>query len=100
MLAGLVLVFAMLAVLWGLSRESDPANEEPLSSETPEVGVSGTDTANSTTVVSTTASTTTGASTTASEQRFVNGVQGPVLGDGVDGVVVQMDDSTMRQIDL
>jgi hypothetical protein len=105
MLAGLILAFAMLAVLWGLTKEGGPADEEPLSSETPEVRVGGADPLTSTRVVTTTASTTTastttGAETTASEQLFVNGVQGPVLGDGVDGVLVQLFGWTMRQIDL
>jgi len=100
MLAGLVLVFAMVAVLWGLSREDDPADEEPLSSETPEDGILAADPATSTTAVATTASPTTGAPTTTSEEGFVNGVQGPVLGDGVDGVLVQIGALSMRQIDL
>jgi hypothetical protein len=90
MLAGLVLVFAMVAVLWGLSRESDPADEEPLNSETPEEEVGGTDPA----------STTTGAATTTSEQLFVNGVRGPVLGADVDGVLVNITAWVMHQIDL
>lgn len=100
MLAALILVFAMLAVLWGLSRQGDPADEEPLSSETPEEGVGGTDPTTSTAVVTTTGSTTTGAPTTASEQRFVNDVQGPVLGNGVDGVLVHINVRAMQRIDL
>jgi hypothetical protein len=92
MLAGLIVVFAMLAVLWGLSRDGDPADEEPLGSETPEDGVSGTD-----------------PSTGAPTQLFVNGAHGPVLGDGIDGVLVQLINrivrqttivSSMQQIDL
>ena len=100
MLAGLVLVFAMLAVLWVLSRDGDPVDDEPLSSETPEVGILAADATTSTTVVATTASTATGAPTRAFEQLFVNDVQGPVLGDGVDGVLVRIDASTLQHIDL
>jgi hypothetical protein len=100
MLAGLLLVFAMLAVLWGLSRQGDPADDAPLSSETQDQGILAADPATSTTAVATTASTTTGASTTASEQLFVNDVPGPVLGDGVDGVLIHISVQTMRQIDL
>ena len=51
MLAGLVLVAGMLAVLWGLSRQGDPADEEPLSSETPEDGILAADTTTSATTV-------------------------------------------------
>lgn len=100
MLAGLALLFAMLAVLWGLSRDFDPTDGEPLSSETPEEGILAADPGTSTTLVTSTTSTTTSAPTVRSGQLFMNGVQGPVLGDGVEGVLVQLIGRTMRQIDL
>lgn len=97
MLAGLGLVVAMLMVLWSLSRQGDPADELPPTSETPEIAA---DPASSTTDVTTTASTTTAAPTAASERHFVNDVQRQVLGDGVDGALVQIVGRTMRRIDL
>lgn len=70
MLAGLVVVIAMLVFVWSLAREGDPPDEGPLSTETPDEGILAADP--STTVVTTTASATTGALTTASEQLVVN----------------------------
>jgi streptogramin lyase len=74
MLAGVVLVFAMLAVLWGLSRQGDPADEEPLGSETPEDGILAADSTTSTTTVVTTGVTLTEPTSTTVERRPLGSV--------------------------
>jgi hypothetical protein len=98
--AVLALFAAMVLVLWGVARGVDRPNDEPLGAEVPEEGIAAVDPTTPTTVVTTTTATTTGAQPTTSEQLFVNDVSGAVLGEDVDGVLVQFAGSIMRHVDL
>jgi hypothetical protein len=89
---------ALMVVLWGLTRDADSPDDGPPNAETLDEATLAADPATSTTAVTTVDSA--DPTTTASEQLFVNDVAGPVLGAGVDGVVVLVADRIMRRIDL
>ena len=101
MLVVVVAIAGLLVLIWALTRGGDSDTADPDGTAAPTESAEASESRSTTTPATSATSSTTAATTSLSPATlFVNDTPGPVLGDGVDDVVVGIRDRTMFRLDL